>query len=311
MFSYSVCGLGIRSVVPLPELVETTADADLEIHWGEAGTLAPGAHGNEDSGVVANGSEVCLFWREIGAFVVRGGNEIFVYPAPGVSQQVLRLFLLGRVLGTLLHQRGLLVLHASAVSVGGTAIAFLGGKGWGKSTLAGALYEQGHSIVADDIVAISSDLGVAKVFPGFPQLKLWPEAATFLGHSVDSLPLLHPQYEKRACSTSRGFSLEPLPLGAIYVLDEADQLEVSTLCPKEAFIELVRHSYVANLLELTGTSAHHFRCCVDLTRSLSIRRLRKTSSLAELPRVTKFLTEQNNTRWASSITARSDAATGC
>ncbi len=279
--------------MPLPELVETRIQADVVIRWGEIDP-PPGDSSDKESSFFANREEVCLFWRDIGAFLIRGGNEIVVDPAPKVGQQVLRLFLLGRVLGTLLHQRGLFVLHASAVAVNGSAIAFMGGKGWGKSTLAGAMYENGHSIVADDVVAIEVDSsGMARVLPGFPQLKLWPEAAAFLGHSVTALPRLHPDYEKRSRVAARGFSPAALPLKTIYVLDEGGQLEVTTLSPKEAFLELVRHSYAAKILEATGTASQHFGRCAELVRSVSIRRLKRTSLLQELPEVAKFLMEEN------------------
>lgn len=293
MFSYSVCGLGIRSVVPLPELDEANVQPDVAIRWGKVDAV-PESRRYHEIGVLANREEVCLFWTDIGAFLISGGDEIIVDPAPNVDRQVLRLFLLGRVLGTLLHQRGLLVLHASAVAANGSAIAFMGGKGWGKSTLAGAMYREGHPIVADDVVAIRVDSpGMATVFPAFPQLKLWPEAAAFLGDSVATLPRLHPEYEKRARVAARGFSAAPLPLKAIYVLDEGEQLELKTLGPREAFLELVRHTYAAKLLEATGTASQHFRRCDELVRSVSIRRLKRTSLLQELPDVTKLLMEES------------------
>jgi hypothetical protein len=279
--------------MPLPELIETETAYDLEVKWGTF-ALPVISNGNE-SGFSASPKEVCLFWKDIGAFLIRGGDEIVVSPAPNVSQQVLRLFLLGRVLGTLLHQRGLLVLHASAVATNGSAIAFMGGKGWGKSTLAGAMYEAGHSIVADDVVPISIDSsGTASVFPVFPQLKLWPEAAAFLGDAVTTLPRLHPEYEKRARVASRGFSPAPVPLKAIYVLDEGDQLEVTTLGAKEGFLELVRHSYAANLLEATETGPQHFRHCSDVVKAVSIHRLKRTASLQELHAVTRLVTQEND-----------------
>jgi hypothetical protein len=279
--------------MPLPELIETKTAADLEVKWG---TFAlPVTLNGDASGFSATPKEVCLFWRDIGAFLIRGGEEIVVSPAPNVSQQVLRLFLLGRVLGTLLHQRGLFVLHASAVAANGSAIAFMGGKGWGKSTLAGAMYGAGHSIVADDVVPIRVDSsGTASVLPCFPQLKLWPEAAAFLGDTVTTLPRLHPEYEKRARVAARGFSATPVPLRAIYVLDEGDQLEVTTLGAKEGFFELVRHSYSANLLEATETGPQHFRHCSDVVKAVSIHRLKRTTSLQELHAVTRLLTRENN-----------------
>ncbi|NBC85561.1 MAG: hypothetical protein GVY25_05150, partial [Bacteroidetes bacterium] len=50
---------------------------------------------------------------------------------PDVAEGTLRAPLLGVVLGTLLHQRGLHTLHASAVVVDGGAVAFVGEKGAG------------------------------------------------------------------------------------------------------------------------------------------------------------------------------------
>lgn len=296
MYSYYVCGVCIQSVIQLPELVETNEKAEVVIRWGKIKDTSEGRSEN-GNGFIANPDSVCLFWKDVGAFLIRGGTEIVVDPAPMVEEQVLRLFLLGRVLGTLLHLRGLLVLHASAVMVNERAIAFMGGKGWGKSTLAGAMYEEGHSIVADDVVAVKMDSsGMAMVFPGFPQLKLWPEAATFLGHNVEALPRLHPEYDKRARIASRGFSSTPLPLHAIYVLDEGGQLEVTALNPSEAFLELVRHSYAAALLEATGTAALHFRVCDQLVRSVSISRLKRTYSLSDLRLATTLLADENKTQ---------------
>src|SRR3989454_2089338 len=54
-------------------------------------------------------------------FRSREGREIVVEPAPGVDAGTLRLFLLGPVRAVLLHQRGFLVLHASAVVLDGGA----------------------------------------------------------------------------------------------------------------------------------------------------------------------------------------------
>ena len=49
----------------------------------------------------------------------------------------------------------------------------------------------------------------------------------------------------------------------------------------------------AKLLEATGTASQHFRRCDELVRSVSIRRLKRTSLLQELPDVTKLLMEES------------------
>lgn len=64
-------------------------------------------------------------------------------------------FLLGPVLGVVLRLRGVTCLHASAVALGGKAIAFMGVPGAGKSTTAALFARNGHSILADDITALA------------------------------------------------------------------------------------------------------------------------------------------------------------
>src|SRR5687767_37791 len=78
-------------------------------------------------------------------------TSILVSPAPAVPEQNLRLYLLGSAFGALLHQRGLLPLHANAVEIDGKAVAFMGASGEGKSTLAAWFHDRGFNIIADDV----------------------------------------------------------------------------------------------------------------------------------------------------------------
>jgi hypothetical protein len=78
-------------------------------------------------------------------------------------------YLLGPVLGLVLHLRGIPCLHASSVAIGDRAIALLGGAGAGKSTTAAAFAQRGFPVLTDDIVALSRQAeslhGLANVSP--------------------------------------------------------------------------------------------------------------------------------------------------
>jgi hypothetical protein len=230
VFSYLAYGLGIRSEFALPELTEAEVGPDVvlrckTLNWNTSNEPDP------DDWVWLSRSRARLFWPGAGQVEVRDGKEIVVDVAPGAEDSVLRLFLLGPVFSILLQQRGLLVLHASAVSVGGAAVAFLGASGWGKSTTAASLHALGHSLVADDNVAIAlpdeNNSSSARsntahsggvVLPAFPQIKLWPDSALALRESVDDLPRLHPEMDKRAWRAAGNFDSTPLPLRRVYVL---------------------------------------------------------------------------------------------
>lgn len=289
MFSYSAYGLGIRSVLPLPELEARGATSDVAVCLRGAEPISP-----QESApgyfVRATGTEAYLSWRDVGRFLVRDGREVIVEPAAGVEERVLRLFLLGAVLAVLLHQRGRLVLHGSAVAVDGKAAVFLGGPGWGKSTLAAALYARGHGILADDVTAVDADAASPMVFPGFPQLKLWPEAAAALGDRPETLLRIHPLLEKRALRAGDGFPEAPLPLSRIYVLGEGENQEIDPLRPQEALVELVRHSYCARLLN--GHDARrHFLHCASVAARVPVCRLRRQRALHALPALLQVVEE--------------------
>lgn len=294
MFCYTAYSLGIHSVLPLPELVGAESTSDVVISLGKVDGLLLEATvvGNFFR---ANAEDVYLYWEEVGAFLVRSGRQIIVDPVFGVEEQVLRLSLLGPVFAVLLLQREFLVLHASAVVVNGGAVAFLGGAGWGKSTLVASLYKCNYGVLTDDVMAVQVDESTAFVNPSFPQLKLWPEAANYLGDCPETLPRLYPQFEKRARCVTRNFPKVPMPLRRIYILAKGIRHEIEPLTPQEAFLELVGHSYAAHgfsrLLEARGDASLCFQQRVKLANCVPICRLQRQLSLSTLPDLVKLLEE--------------------
>ncbi len=291
MYSYVAYGLGIRSDLPLPELVAREAAADVVVRLGSVDPR-PGVLDPTGGWFWATANEACRFLPRVGTVLVRDGGEMIVDPAPGAEERVLRLTILGPILAVLLHQRGRFVLHASAVESRGSAVAFMGRSGWGKSTLAAALHGRGFGLVADDVTAIDVSAERPLVYPGFPQLKLWPDAVVSLGGVPETMPRLHPLLEKRACRVTRGFCSGLLPLRRIYLLDEGQLPKIEPLRPHDALVELVRHWYGSRfgdrLLEADGAAASHLRRCAALANGVSVHRLtrpRRIPPLVELARL--------------------------
>jgi hypothetical protein len=236
----------------------------------------------------ASAEEVFLCWEDAGSFLVRGGRQIIVDPFPGVDERIIRHCILGPALGVLLHQRRQLVLHASAVAVSGGAVAFLGEAGCGKSTMAAALYARGHGIVADDVTVVRADEAHPTVLPGFPQLKLWPEAAIAVGNAPETLPRVEPNLEKRARRTDHEFSPDPLPLRCIYVLAEDETQQIAPIRSQEALMELIRHSYTKSLLRVVGASSHFLQCS-SIVKNVTIRSLKRPRSLSSLSDIAQLV----------------------
>jgi hypothetical protein len=288
MFSYFAYGLGIQSTLPLPEFVAAEAGCDVIIRLEPNGD-DPAAIHRKRWPVKMTAAEAVLPVQDIGVFLVRGGREIIVRPCPGVDERLLQLYLAGTVMAALLYQRDLLVLHASAVALNDCAIAFLGASGWGKSSMAAALHARGCALIADDVTAVRLGTRSASVFPAFPQLKLSPEVAAVLGFDGQTLLVLHPLEKKRGCRAIPGFSSAPLPLKCAYVLAEDDAQGIEPIAPRDAVIELVRHSYPTRLLQPGG--ARHLRQCVGFACEVPVYRLKRPRSLALLSDTARLVEE--------------------
>lgn len=276
-------GLTIASELPLPELVAGEGRADVVIRLGQVERL-PEDVGRSGDYVRASADEATLFWENLGAFQVRQGREIIVEPAPGVDERQLRAFLLGSTLGVLLHQRGLLTLHASAVEIEGGAVAFIGWKGQGKSTTAAALHARGYRLLTDDIVALDmSDPAGPLAYPGFPQIKLRPDAASAVLGNADALPRLHPEINKLVHRADAAFTPAPLPLRAIFMLAEGPEPAVEPVRTRDALLALVSHSYALRFINVAGISSAHFQQTERLAKQVPLSLLRRPDALERLP----------------------------
>src|SRR4051812_25201168 len=180
-FDYQLFGLTVRSEIQLPELFLTTGKVDPDVTIRRASFTEV----TSEPGLQADRSGLVLTIPDVARYRIEGGREIVVDSGPEVPERNVRLYLLGSAFGALLHQRGLLPLHANAIEVEGKAVAFMGASGSGKSTLAAWFHDRAHRIVADDVCVLRFDeLGGAMAQPGLPRLRLWDEALEATGRNA-------------------------------------------------------------------------------------------------------------------------------
>ena len=313
-FHYHAYGLKIRASLPLPEFIPASeffpaaAGSDVAIHdvvisvnrQRSIDDYVPPEAIAQPLALHLTKEEAVVFLQEAGVFLLRGGGEIIVIPAPDASEQRIRLALTGTIMAILLYQRGAFILHGSVVNLHGRAVAFLGNSGEGKSSLAAALHAQGHPIVADDVAALTLDSrtlkgqmlekGAIAVTPAFPQLKIYPEVADILGYDPAALYPLHPHLSKRGYRLPDNFPQTPLPLQQIYILSSGPHLSIDPLKPQVAIMELARHSQLATLSEMG--EAFQFRQCATLVKACPVHRLQRPRNLALLSEVAGWVEKQ-------------------
>jgi hypothetical protein len=188
-----------------------------------------------------------------------------------------------------LTQRGLLVLHASCVAQGDRAIAFLGGSGWGKSTLASAFHQHGYRLITDDVMALRLDTGIPQVVPSFPEVKLLPDAMAAVGAGVDAMPMLQSLSHKQIQRLESRFGLGPVPLKQLFVLRAGDVNHIQPVPRAQAFSELIQHTRAAKMLHDDTCQIQHFHQCSHLVKTVPMAYLHRPRSLDQLPQLIEFI----------------------
>jgi hypothetical protein len=273
--TYRLFGLNLRSEIDLAGLapaVESDA-ADVEIGFGPVPA-------SDHSGYRAIEEGTLLAVAKVGRYLIRDGRQILIDPAEGASERNVRLFLLGSAIGALLHQRGLLPLHANAIDIGGRAVAFSGHSGAGKSTIAAWFHDRGHRVLADDVCVIGFDeSGRALAFPGIPRLRLWREALEASGRDAEAYPRSFDDTDKYDVPTASGGELEPIPLAAIYLLRKAEEgdggADIDRLTGIDAVETLVSNTYRGGYLSMIGRTSEHLAACVRVARAVPVFRAQR------------------------------------
>lgn len=298
-YKYLAYGLTLSSNVPITGLVSansTTKPGNLRINFG---TL-PAVSSSDDqirlrytSAYVGDGGEPGLRIWDVnhGAYLrisYVDGTEfwldrefatVWAHWPENCSLADTLTYLLGPVLGLVLRLRGVLCLHASAVSIDDHAAVFVGSEGTGKSTTAAAFAREGFAVLSDDIVALVEHGDEFQVLPAYPRLNLWPDSVKLLYGSPDALPPVSVGWDKRCLALGEAggprFEERHLRLGTIYIFDDISQHgteNIEVISQKNALMMLVGNTYAANFLD-TKQRAEEFAVLGRLVAKVPVRRI--------------------------------------
>ncbi len=216
---------------------------------------------------VEGGEPLCVLYQVAACDVLRfagiadfyiTSNRILGHLVDAVDLRLVEIRFLGSVLSYWLERRGILALHASAVVVDGQAIAFMSGNLSGKTGLAATLVRQGHPLLTDDILPIEEREDGFWGYPGYPQMRMWPDLVTHFLGDYDDLDVVHPAVDKRRVKLEpETFCERNSPMARLYLperrpVGEQPRCEVLPVSPRDALIEFVRHSFSPFLVEAVG-----------------------------------------------------------
>lgn len=268
---YYAFGLNIDSDIELPELITDQVRADFRPRLAPSSANVRFRFGSVPENIEAHDKGICFQSApsrvlvnipKVARFDIRDGEEIVVARADGVCDATVRLFLLGYAVGALLHQRGLLVLHAAVVARGEHCLALAGVSSVGKSTLAAGFVERGYQLLSDEICAVETGRDVPpRVLPGYPVLLLWERTLKKLALNREPLGPVRPELKKfvvpvrdRFCDTSKR-------LTHMFVLNSHNESDVSLKQPEGfgRFNAFLNHTFQERYLKGMGLAASRQR----------------------------------------------------
>jgi len=293
-YRYRIHGLTLTSAMELPELAPAPAgdESDVLVEQGDVESRLAKVR-DEGPCWMAGEGQFLLDIAEVARYRVSGGNHVRIQAAPGATPGDIRVFLLGSALGVLLHQRGLLALHAGAVEVDGQAVAFAGHSGAGKSTLVAHLRQRGHRLISDDLLTVSLDAqGQPWTQPSFARIKLWADALRHIPHREDMLARCHSRLDKFLLSAPDDYRDQPIPLKRLYILAENHEDDTVSLQPMtglDAVKTLARETYKPRQIKAMGLEMDHFKLCSRTAGRIEMAVLRRPKKLTQMARVLDFL----------------------
>ena len=248
---YVQCGLRMRSEVEVDLPTATGDDCDVDIRWGpdihNSAERVPGeviaSYGTGDTTwytATSTGSGYVVRFANVGEFIISADlSEVVVRGDPAGRVELLPILLAGTVSSFLLALRGATVLHASAVAIDGSALAFVGQSGRGKSTLAALLCVDGAQLVTDDVLVAD---------PGPPVTCVGGASGLRLRAAAAAIAAERPEHSTRLTADDRhSFSptpapLRPLPLSAIVIPSPSrtvTEVEIRPIPPTDALFALL------------------------------------------------------------------------
>jgi hypothetical protein len=285
-YVYQLHGLRLASEFDLPQIALRQAPpglpVDVLVHTGSiadrAGVVSQGEFVRADA-------ESALMTVPGVGYLANAGHEVVVDAEPDADLTLMRLYLLGSVLGMICHQRGLFLLHASAVAFGGRAIAFAGEQGAGKSTLAAHCIEGGAQLVADDVLALTLAAdGSVLAHPGVPYLRLWSQSLKSLRRRGGADPVRDWWRADKFQVACDAVAHRPVPLEGIYILegDRGTRL-VAPLRGALAVAALASQSYRVEYVDLIGKRGDHFLRAATFAAAVEVAALARPRGLDRLP----------------------------
>lgn len=302
MFKYKGFGLIINSEISIPELMSQEDDKhlppDVFIKMGATPKELTG------DGVIrkvrnwAKNNEFLLEIPNLVRYHTLSGDTIIVEPlvTKAVDWQSIRIFLLGTVMASILHQKGYVPLHASAIQHEQELILFCGKSGVGKSTTASFLKKRGYSLFSDDICLIKPQeiqKGTVHAYPTYPMIRLWSNTINQLkDKKIVAKERVRPDIDKFKNYFREDFDNRALPIRKVIVLgiNYTDHFEKSVIASiPEKMLHLKTHTFRSGIVKRMQRQATLFHSLLKMASLIPMTKISRPDNHSNINEYIDFI----------------------
>lgn len=273
MYHYKVYGINIDSQIEIPEFPvnkENINNKRVDLILGKA---SDSIKEEIDKGrrISVARDNIWFHAEGVATYMINNGNEVIVEPCKNYDKKLLKVYIMGSVMGFLLLQQQVLAIHGGTTVINDKAVIFTGDRGAGKSTLTTALGERGYKFLADDVAAIRID-EVPKVNPGFPYHKLCEDAVDKMSYEKEKLTHFRGDGKvKYLVPDFEGFCNKGTSLGALIEISVGDveNVKLEEILGHNKFYKLLNNIYRNEYMSSMGEiPPKYFKQCMEVAKNI-------------------------------------------
>lgn len=295
-YYYRVYGVNIESKIEVPEfeVIDSNSDIDVKLSFGvvnkEINELITQGHRAK-----YEKQDMWFYIEDVAIFHIYNGDTVTIEPMGDKNNKMIKLYIMGSVMGMILLQRNMLAIHGGGIVIDGKGCIFTGQKGAGKSTITTALRKKGYKFIADDVCSIN--IGETNTINyGFGYQKLCEDAMEKLGYNLNDYEPFRGDLNvnKYIVPAFNEFTKEEVPLEAVFELTvgDVDEVKVEEILGANKMNKLIENVFRIEMLRYAGgMEPKYFKQCLDIAKSTKMYRITRPKEVFSVEEQIRLIRE--------------------
>ncbi len=277
-YYYRVYGVNIESKIEVPEfeVIDSNSDIDVKLSFGVVNEeiidlITQGHRAKYEK------QDMWFYIEDVAIFHIYNGDAVTIEPMGDKNNKMIKLYIMGSVMGMILLQRNMVAIHGGGIVIDGKGCIFTGQKGAGKSTITTALRKKGYKFIADDVCSIN--IGETNtIHHGFGYQKLCEDAMEKLGYNLNEFEPFRGDLNvnKYIVPAFDEFTKEEVPLEAVFELSVGDvkEVQIEEILGVDKINKLIENVFRIEMLRYAGgIEPVYFKKCLDIAKNTKMYKI--------------------------------------